>query len=85
MTGSISPHPAAAGMPGSANLPKEVVTPRRRRSRRQRGITSARRRSPSILRVRVAASHLLVALGALVVAGAALAAIMGGGDHGTPP
>ena len=55
-------------MPGSANLPKELVTPRRRGSRPQLRITSSHRRSRSILRVRVAAPHLLVALGALVVA-----------------
>ena len=47
MTQSVSPHPAAAGMPGSANLPKELVTPRRRRSRPQRRITSSHRRSRS--------------------------------------
>ena len=59
MTQSISPHPAAAGMPGSANLPKELVTPRRGRSRPQRGIASSPRRSLSILRIRVAAPPLV--------------------------
>jgi hypothetical protein len=84
MTHSISPPPAAAGMPGSANLPKEPVTPRRRRTPPDRGITSPRRRSPSSLRVRVAAPPLLVALGVLVLAGVTVAAIVGGGGHTTP-
>ena len=75
--------PAAAGMPGSANLPKELAPPRRRWSRPRRGISSAPRRSPSRRRVRVAAPALLVALGALVLAGVALAAIVGGGGHTT--
>ena len=85
MTHSVSPPPAAAGMPGSANLPKELVTPRRRRTPPDRGITSPRRRSPSSLRVRVAAPPLLVALGALVLAGVTLAAIVGGGITPPPP
>ena len=33
MSESVAPQPAAAAMPGSANLPRELVTPRRRRSR----------------------------------------------------
>lgn len=84
MSQSIAPHPAAAAMPGSATLPGELTTLRRRRSPRGRGVTSSPRRPLSILLPRVAAPPLLGALGALVVAGAALAAIIGGGEHGAP-
>jgi hypothetical protein len=84
MVQSIAPHPASAAMPGSANLPGEPVTPRPRRTRRRHAIASSPGRSLSILRIRVAAPPLLGALGALVVAGAALAAIVGGGGHGAP-
>jgi hypothetical protein len=84
MSQSIAPHPAAAAMPGSATLPGELPTSRRRRSRRGSAARSSPSRPLSILRPRVAAPPLLGALGALVVAGAALAAIIGGGEHGTP-
>jgi hypothetical protein len=84
MTQGISPHPAGAGMPGSANLPKELMPTKRRRSRPQRTPTSPPGRSHSRRRVRVAAPPLLIALGAVAVAGTALAAIVGGGEHGAP-
>jgi hypothetical protein len=84
MSQNLAPQPAAAAMPGSANLPAELVTPRRRHSWRRRAIASSSIRTRSILRIRVAAPPLLGALGALVVAGAALAAIVGGGGHGAP-
>jgi hypothetical protein len=84
MSQSIAPHSAAAAMPGSATLPGELTTSRRRRSRRGRAVASSPRLGLSILRPRVAAPPLLAALGALVVAGAALAAIIGGGEHGAP-
>ena len=84
MSQSIAPHPAAAAMPGSATLPGELTTSRRRRPRRGRAVASSARRPLSIVRPRVAAPPLLGALGALVVACAALAAILGGGEHAAP-
>jgi hypothetical protein len=84
MSQSIAPHSAAAAMPGSATLPGDLTTSRGQRSRRRRAIASSPRRSLSILRIRVAAPPLLGALGALVVAGVALAAIVEGGGHEAP-
>jgi hypothetical protein len=84
MSQSIEPQPMAAAMPGSANLPGEVTSSRRRRLRRALTVASSPGRTLSILRVRVAAPPLLGALGALLVAGAALAAIVGGGGHRAP-
>jgi hypothetical protein len=80
MSQSIEPQPAAAAMLGSANLPGEVTTSRRRRLRRAHAVASSPGRTFSI---RVAAPPLLGALGALLVAGAALA-IVGGGGHRAP-
>ena len=71
-------------MPGSANLPGEVTTSRRHRLRRAHTVASSPGRTLSTLRLRVAAPPLLGALGALLVAGAALAAILGGGGHRAP-
>ena len=84
MSQSITAHPAAVAMPGSATRPGELTTSRRRRSRPGRAVASSPRRPLSILWPRVAARPLLGALGALVVAGAALAAIIVGGEHGAP-
>ena len=84
MSQSIEPQPTAAAMPGSANLPSDVTTSRRHRLRHAHAVASPRGRTLSILRIRVAASPLLGALGALLMAGAALAAIVGGGGHRAP-
>jgi hypothetical protein len=81
MSQSIEPQPTAAAMPGSANLPREVTTSRRRRLRRAHAVASSPGRTLSILRIRVAAPPLLGALGALLVAGAALAIVGGGGPR----
>jgi hypothetical protein len=83
MSQSIDPQPTAAAMPGSANLPGEV-TSSRRGLRRAHAVASSPGRTLSILRIRVAAPPLLGALSALIVAGAALAAIVGGGAHRAP-
>ena len=84
MSQSIEPQPTAAAMPGSASLPGEVTTSRRRRLRRAHAVASSPGRTFSMLRIHVAVPPLLGAIGALLVTGAALAAIVGGGGHRAP-
>jgi len=84
MSETVAPQPGPATMLGSANLPRELVTPRRRRFRGRHAIASSRRRTLSIVRVRVAVAPVVAAFGALLVAGAALAAIVGGDGHRNP-
>jgi hypothetical protein len=85
MSQTIAPQPAAAAMPGSANLAAQLETPRRRTARHRSAIASSSGRMFSVLQVRVAAPPLLGVLGALIVAGAAFAAIVGGGGGHRAP
>lgn len=70
-------------MPGSANLPGELITPRRRRSRGLGAVGPQSRRAFPLPRIRVAARPVFGAVGALIIAGVALVAIVGGGGNPT--
>jgi hypothetical protein len=80
MSQSITPQPVAIALPGSASLPGDLRTQRRQR-RRSRSARSPSVRWPTFPRLRIAAPPLVAAVGALLVAGAALAAIVGNGAN----
>jgi hypothetical protein len=84
MSQSIAPLTAPAAMPGSASLPGEVATSRRRRLHRRVVSRPPFGRPVPIPRIHIGALPLLGALGVLLAVGAALAAILGGAGHGAP-
>jgi hypothetical protein len=83
MTESVPPQPNAVTMPGSANLPGQLATRPRRRLQGLRAVGLPSRRRLPIPRIRIAARPVLGAVGALIIAGVALVAIVGGGGNHT--
>jgi hypothetical protein len=79
MSESLTPPLAVAAMPGSASVPSESAAKGRRQRRRPSSPSGLASLAPrlSTFRVRVLRAPLLGALGALIVAGVALAAITG--------
>ena len=81
MSRSLTPQPVAVALPGSASLPSDLRTQRQRRPRSARSLSV---RWPTFSRLRIAAPPLIAGLGALLVAGAALAAIVGNSTSRPP-
>jgi hypothetical protein len=84
MSQCIAPPARAPSMPGSANLPGDLSSPRRTRLHRRRA-WSPSGRTPSSIRIPTPAPLLTAVLGVVVAAGAAFTAIAASGGRNASP